>query len=153
MAWKISYLHSMTRPCPEEIVSRTKKIEEKKGRNVILWIFIAYLIRIAPNKDVVSSIDGQLCLRGVVGWMLLWVIGVSGQVDPTPGRQSSWWFFNQESIFSKPCILKKAVRSKYSNYCKSWCVLGEPVRTNITFLINFLLSQGLQRHLQNFQKN
>ena len=57
----------MTRPCPEEIVSRTKKIEEKKGRNVMLRIFVAYLIRIAPNKDVVSSIDGQLCLRGVVG--------------------------------------------------------------------------------------
>ena len=57
----------MARPCPEEIVSRTKKIEEKKGRNVMLRIFVAYLIRIAPNKDVVSSIDGQLCLRGVVG--------------------------------------------------------------------------------------
>ena len=54
-------------PPPRKILSRTKKIEEEKGRNVLLWIFVAYLIRIAPNKDVVSCIDGQLCLRGVVG--------------------------------------------------------------------------------------
>ena len=54
-------------PPPRKILRRTKKIEEVKGRYVLLWIFVAYLIGIAPYKDVVSCIDGQLCLRGVVG--------------------------------------------------------------------------------------